>query len=198
MSSSFQRYIDILVRLRKVIDLGVICFTLLAALAISSQSFAWPDLTYILAIRIKVVNLLLFIGYCTVCLVIFSFCGFYRSHRLSYWSRRSYEICIATTLITVMLWILRSPLDLAFATDRFLLVFWPLTAGMLFLARETGQQILYRARARGRNLRNVVVVGEGDGALSLAERITKEPSFGYRVVRIIDASGASRTWTNNQ
>jgi hypothetical protein len=42
-------------------------------------------------------------------------------------------------------------------------------------------------RRRGRNLRSIVVVGEGLEAAALADRVEKEPALGYRVVRVIDA-----------
>jgi FlaA1/EpsC-like NDP-sugar epimerase len=50
-----------------------------------------------------------------------------------------------------------------------------------------GQQVLYLMRQNRRNLRSIVVVGEGSDAAALAERVEKESALGYRVVRIIDA-----------
>ena len=42
-------------------------------------------------------------------------------------------------------------------------------------------------RLRGRNLRGLVIVGEGSEAAALADRIEKEPALGYRVIQVIDA-----------
>jgi FlaA1/EpsC-like NDP-sugar epimerase len=50
-----------------------------------------------------------------------------------------------------------------------------------------GQHLLHRLRLRGRNLRSLVIVGEGSDAAALADRIEKEPALGYRVIQIIDA-----------
>jgi hypothetical protein len=55
------------------------------------------------------------------------------------------------------------------------------------LARMVGQRLLYFARSRGRNLRNLVIVGEGIDARTLADRIEKETTLGYRVVQVINA-----------
>jgi exopolysaccharide biosynthesis polyprenyl glycosylphosphotransferase len=74
-----------------------------------------------------------------------------------------------------------------FATMSFFVVFWLLTFSVLFLARVLGQHLLYYARSRGRNLRSIVVVGEGLAAAALGDRIEQEPSLGYRLARIIDA-----------
>jgi FlaA1/EpsC-like NDP-sugar epimerase len=57
----------------------------------------------------------------------------------------------------------------------------------LVLSREAGQRLAYSARSRGRNLRSIVIVGEGFEANALAEQIEKNDALGYRVLQIIDA-----------
>jgi FlaA1/EpsC-like NDP-sugar epimerase len=77
-----------------------------------------------------------------------------------------------------------------FATKYFFVAFWLLTFVVLVLARVIGRQVLYLARSRGRNLRNIVIVGEGNDATALADRIERESTLGYRVVRVINAEEA--------
>jgi hypothetical protein len=84
--------------------------------------------------------------------------------------------------------VLRWPFGLEFAINDFLVVFWLLTCASFVLFHGIGQQLLYCFRLRGRNLRNIVIVGEGHNATALAERIEKETSLGYRVVRVINAA----------
>ena len=170
-------------RAARVVDLTLVSITFLAAFAVSSSSFTWPNLAEVLVVRIKVINFLLFGGYLVLCSAIFSSCGFYLSHRLSGWSRRVREICVATTLITVLLLVFQ----MALATNEFLILFWLLTFAVLLLGRVVGHTVLYFLRSRGRNLRNIVVVGESKDAAALAERIEKETTLGYRVVRVINA-----------
>jgi len=79
---------------------------------------------------------------------------------------------------------------MALATKEFLILFWFLTFAVLMVARAVGYPILYFARSHGRNLRNLVIVGEGKDATDLAERIEKEATLGYRVVRVINAEEA--------
>lgn len=174
-----------LLRTAKLFDLAVVSMTLVAAVAISSSYFTWPTLAEFLVLRIKVVNILIFGGYLAVCSAIFSSCGFYLSHRLSHWTRQAGEILLATTLITGVLLLL--PRQMVFATKEFLLLFWLLNFSVLALARAVGYRLLHYARLRGRNLRSIVIVGEGLGAWKLAERIENETILGYRVVRVIDA-----------
>jgi FlaA1/EpsC-like NDP-sugar epimerase len=86
-----------------------------------------------------------------------------------------------------MLLVLRWPLSLAFATNEFLLVFWFITCCALMLSHEIVRPLMYLARIRGRNMRNVIIVGEGPDATALIDRLRQEASLGYRILRIIDA-----------
>jgi FlaA1/EpsC-like NDP-sugar epimerase len=174
-----------LLRAARLFDLAVVSLTFLAAFAIASGSFTWPSFAEVLLLRIKVVNMLIFAGYLALCSLIFALCRFYLSHRIGHWSRRVREILLATTLITGILLIL--PLRMRFATESFFIAFWLLTFAVLMLVRMVAQRLLYFARSRGRNFRNLVIVGEGIDASTLADRIEKESTLGYRVVQVINA-----------
>ena len=80
---------------------------------------------------------------------------------------------------------LRSALDLSFATDTFLLVFWLVSFCVLTLAHEMGRALQSVARLHGRDFRNVVIVGEDQRAKTLAAYIEQQPTLGYRVLQII-------------
>ena len=137
--------------------------------------------------RIKLFNLLFFVGYIALCTATFSSCGFYLSHRLSNRRRQLREILLAVSFITGVLFVARYPLDFDFASDQFLAVFWLLTFTVLTPSRIIAKRLLHYARLRGRNLRSIVIVGEGPDAWKLAERIENETILGYRVVQVIDA-----------
>jgi FlaA1/EpsC-like NDP-sugar epimerase len=185
MPTDFRR--NVLMTMARVGDLTVVCVVFLATLAISSGSYSWPGLAEVLIIRIKVGNFLLFMAYIVLCSGIFSACGFYRSHRLSRWHQRLAEIVFAVTIITGVLLVLGWTLPLVFATNEFLLVFWLSSFCALVLSRETARRLMHLARSHGRNLRNIVIVGEGPAAYVLADRVRLEASLGYRILRIIDA-----------
>jgi len=169
----------------KLFDLGAVSLTFLTALAISSGSFTWPSFAAVLYMRIKLVNIVVFAGYLAFCSLVFSNCGFYASHRMSRWSRQFRETFFATTLISLAFLVL--PLRMQFATTSFYAAFWLLTFIVLFLARLVGQQVLVYLRSRGRNQRNIVIVGEGLDAAQLGDRVEQDPTLGYQLVRIIDA-----------
>jgi FlaA1/EpsC-like NDP-sugar epimerase len=186
MSPDFQDHI--LLKTVRLLDLAAVCVVFLTSLTVSSGSFSQADLAEVLVIRIKVANLLLFMGYLAFCSAVFVACGVYRSHRLSRWPGRFYEIFLAATLLAGVLWLLRWPLALAFATDAFLLLFWLLMLCALILSHESARWLLHLARLRGRNQHNVIVVGEEPHATALANRMRQEVSLGYRVLRVIDAA----------
>jgi len=175
-------------RAARLVDLALVSISFIAAFAVSSGSFTWPSLTQVLLVRIKIVNILVFAGYLALCFTIFSSCGFYLSHRLSGRNRWVGEIFVATTLTTGVLFIL--PFQMALVTKEFVILFWLFTFATLVLARAVLYRMLYFLRAHGRNLRNIVIVGEGKDATSLAERIEKETSLGYRVLQVINTEEA--------
>jgi exopolysaccharide biosynthesis polyprenyl glycosylphosphotransferase len=173
-------------RLARLFDLALVSASFLAAFAIASGSFTLLTLAEVLSMRIQLLNLLFIAAYAAICSATFTHCGFYVSHRLSHWPRPIREILIAVTLVTGVLLILRWPLDFAFASNQFLILFWLFTCSTLALARVIGYQLLHFVRTRGRNLRNIVVIGEGSEAAAVGDRIEQESSLGYRLGRIID------------
>jgi FlaA1/EpsC-like NDP-sugar epimerase len=182
MSHKFRRII--LQRAARLFDLLVVSLASIVAIAISSRYFAWPTLAEFLLLRIKILNILIFFAYLVICSTIFSLCGFYLSHRLSVWTKQAREIFLATSLITAIFFLLPRQMD--FATKEFLITFWLINFSLLALARVIGFHVIYYLRSRGKNLRNLVIVGEGLDAIALADRIERETTLGYRVLRIIN------------
>jgi FlaA1/EpsC-like NDP-sugar epimerase len=185
MSPDFRR--DALMTMARVVDLAAVSVSFFVSFAISSGTSTWPDLADVLVMRIKVVNLVLFVGYLALCSAIFSACGLYRSHRLSHWRRRVYEIALAVSLITVAFLVLKQLFHISFAIKAFFPLFWGFTLCTLLLSHELAMRLVHLARLRGRNTRNVVLVGEGPEMLALANRVRQETSLGYRILHIIDA-----------
>jgi FlaA1/EpsC-like NDP-sugar epimerase len=98
---------------------------------------------------------------------------------------------LATALTTAIIFVLRGPLELSFAKNDFLLLFWMLVFVSLMLCHEVALGLLYFARWHGRNLRHIVIVGESLEANDLAERIARDTSLGYRVVEVIHPGGST-------
>jgi len=81
-------------------------------------------------------------------------------------------------------------LDLLFGLSLFnlhtLLELWVLTTIFMLISRVVLREFLRALRRKGRNLRFVVIVGNGRRASHLAERL-RNPSTGYRVIGYVDA-----------
>jgi FlaA1/EpsC-like NDP-sugar epimerase len=174
------------VRMMRLLDLAALCAAFLAAMAISSGSYSWPGIRRLLIMRVALGNVLLFLGYLVVCSVTFSACGFYHSHRLSQWRGRLCQVVVAATIIISVLVMMRRLRHFWFATDAFLLLFWFLLLATLLLARESVRVLLHAARVHGRNLRHVVIIGEGQDATVLAQCVREEAGLGYHVVTVLD------------
>ena len=171
-------------RLGKLFDMGAVSGAFVGALLLSADSFAWSGLARILEFAIPLEHLLLFSSYAAGCLLVFHACGLYQSHRLSQVSQRAFEVLTAGTLITSLL--VLAPLSVTILSQSFLMTFWCLLCGLLFVVREIALQVLSFARLRGRNLRNVVIVGEQTLATNLAEELRQDLSLGYHVLHSID------------
>jgi FlaA1/EpsC-like NDP-sugar epimerase len=172
--------------MKKVFDLKVVCLTFFLAMGLSSEAFSLPDLTELLIIRVTVFNLLLFIGYLALCHAIFLACGFYRPRHLSDRKQGLSDILLGVTMSTLVLLVLSRVSNLEFATSRFFVVFWLLGLSAFMLPYQINRWLLHLARLQGRHRRHVIIIGEGEDALTLANHIRKEAGLGYHIVQVID------------
>ena len=62
-----------------------------------------------------------------------------------------------------------------------LLYFYVLAAGLLVFERATLREVLREARRRGYNLRHVLIVGDGDLARAVRDRMQRHPELGLKV-----------------
>jgi FlaA1/EpsC-like NDP-sugar epimerase len=176
-----------MINIKKSFDLKVICLGFFISIGFSSGPFNLPNLTEILIVRVRLLNLLLFIGYLALCHAIFLACGFYRPRHLSDRKQGLPEILLGVTLSTLVLLVLAYILNLEFATNEFFVVFWLLSLSAFMLSYEINRWLLHLARLHGRHLRHVIIIGEGEDAITLANHIRKEANLDYHVVQIIDA-----------
>jgi exopolysaccharide biosynthesis polyprenyl glycosylphosphotransferase len=109
----------------------------------------------------------------------------YRSHRVERpWP--TFRSHMATQLMWAMLAGLSAfLLKLPILSRTFFLIFLPLSMILLSVRIAATKFMLRFLRARGFNLRTVVVVGDAERASRLAEFISRESSAGYRVVSLI-------------
>ncbi|HVO81122.1 MAG TPA: sugar transferase [Terriglobales bacterium] len=163
----------------------------LVALRIATSAPRHPDalsLTQLLAIRIKVQNLVLLVAFVVIWHVIFSAVGLYESKRLS--SRRRYEMIDlfkATTLGTAFLAVMALIFQIALVNSNFVIVFWVACVVPGLASRLLLRYVLARLRTHHRNLRCMLVVGTNPRAVAFARRVESKPELGYRIVGFADS-----------
>src|SRR5205814_2199286 len=169
-----------LLRLLQLADLAVVAAAFLSAVALAAPGD--DDWLTILEMRVQVRNVLFVAGYLAYCHFVFHGFRLYRSYRLSPSSREWYDLAWAVLTATVSLWALADPFRFQFATRTFL----PLFAGLAFCglgAERRLLRVLARSmRRHGRDLRTVIVVGDGEEAFDTIAHLARRADLGYRLL----------------
>jgi exopolysaccharide biosynthesis polyprenyl glycosylphosphotransferase len=170
----------------KLFDLAV----MVLAFALATVPALGVGLTISMAeffsMRVKVQNLIIFFGLLILWHVLFSSFGLYASHRMSSRAAESADVVKATTLGSVGLWGAAALFHIQMASLPFLIVFLVISTGMLVCSRLALRVVLAQARLRGRNLRNVLIVGTSRRAVEFAAKLQANPQLGYRVIGFAD------------
>jgi len=171
----------------KVFNLGlmVACFATATLLQLRHDGGEIP-LSSFLSMRVRLVN------FATLGLIlltwhgIFSLCGQYESQRLA--SRRSmfYGAAKAATLACLVLAAVVALLQIRMITPAFFIVFWILASLCVAGARVLIRVCLEAIRARGHNLRYILILGTNRRAFEFARRLETTPELGYRVLGFVD------------
>jgi len=146
-----------------------------------------------IAMRVKVLNILLFLGLFYSWHVIFSAFGLYRSMRLGDRGREASNVLKATTVSAFVLIIAASIFRVKMITPAFIVVFWVASSLVLILCRLLMREFLAWVRRHGRNLRNVLIVGTNARALNFATTIESRPELGYQFIGFADDEWAGNS-----
>lgn len=170
----------------KMADLFILVVSFGAA-TIAVQQSASISLDEFLAMRVSISNLLLFLGLMLFWQCLFTSLGLYYSMRLSSRWSEILEVLKATSLGTMSIYVAGSVFDMVLITPQFLGVFWGTSSVMTLAARIVLRYFLGRVRVRGRNLRNILLVGTNERAVQFAELIRGKSHLGYSLVGFVDS-----------
>jgi exopolysaccharide biosynthesis polyprenyl glycosylphosphotransferase len=170
----------------RVADLCVMTAAFGLALIVSAGVASPNNPAEFLAVRIKLSNTLLFMGFAVLWHVIFRAHGLYRSRRIGLLVSEWWDIAKAVAMGTLILAGLAVVLRLVAVDRRFLAVLF--VAGLVgtVLTRSALRLVLGEVRRKGRNLRNLVIVGCGPRGARLGTEIWKRPELGYLLLGYID------------
>jgi len=143
----------------QVIDVALLVGSFIVAAVASLRSFGAVSLAEFLSMRISVRNFALFAGLLLLWHSLFSFLGLYESKRLSHQRTEGLDVLKATSLATVALFSVGSLFSLSVNRPQFLGVFWLVSTSTGVLSRRTMRFLLEQIRLRGRNLRQILIVG---------------------------------------
>jgi exopolysaccharide biosynthesis polyprenyl glycosylphosphotransferase len=144
------------------------------------------DFDSFFAMRVKVQNFAIFSLLILAWHLIFRWLGLYASHRLSKRRGEVVDVVKATSLGTFVILVGATLFHIRMMTPLFLGVFWLVSTGTAVCSRLALRAVLTLLRKRGRNLRDIVIVGTNDRALQFARRIEARPELGYRIIGFVD------------
>jgi exopolysaccharide biosynthesis polyprenyl glycosylphosphotransferase len=173
----------------KLCDLAVVVIAFVLALVASQNQ----DVLAILEERVKAINFLFLALYVAYAHVVFHSFGLYRSYRLSPSSRELRDVCSAVLVIAFPVLLFRGVLRFEYATPEFFVTFALGAALLLGFERRLLRIVARTMRKHGRNLRNAILVGHGDGALEMASRLARRADLGYHVLELIETDEAGQT-----
>jgi exopolysaccharide biosynthesis polyprenyl glycosylphosphotransferase len=139
-----------------------------------------------LDLRIKVENAILAGTMVLAWHIVFSSFGLYESKRLASLKEEMRDIIIATLAGTSLMAALTVVFSIQMVSPGFLPVFWIMVTVLTCLSRICLRISLGWMRRKGRNLRNVLIVGTNQRAVHFAQEIAAKPDLGYRLMGFAD------------
>jgi exopolysaccharide biosynthesis polyprenyl glycosylphosphotransferase len=136
--------------------------------------------------RVKVVNVLIFLGLLFTWHLLFSQFGLYRSRRISSRWEEIKDIAKATVSGTLVIALTAIFLGIEMVSSAFLATFWCVSTGIAVLSRVVLRFSLRLMRMRGRNLRRMLVVGTNPRAVQFTRKIEAKPELGYLLIGFVD------------
>jgi exopolysaccharide biosynthesis polyprenyl glycosylphosphotransferase len=173
-----------------VLDLTVVAGALVMALgAAVHHEGSWIG---IFEMRIQLRNVVFLSLYFVYWHVTLRGFGLYRSYRLTPETREWRDLGAATLVGALPLWLSAGAFHFEFATSGFFTLFITLVFVGLVVERRCLRVVARGMRRQGRNLRNVVLVGNGEASFELAANLARRADLGYHIVEAIDIG----SWEN--
>jgi exopolysaccharide biosynthesis polyprenyl glycosylphosphotransferase len=172
--------------LAKLFDIWALVASFLFATIVVHSSPVGMTVAGFLAIRITLANCLLFALLLLAWHSLFVSCGLYVSKRLTRRRAQIFDVCKATLLASVFLFLSSKIFHIGMVTTRFVVVFGISCACVMVSGRLGARSLLLVLRRRGKNMRFVLIVGTNSRAMEFANQIAERPELGYHIVGFVD------------
>jgi exopolysaccharide biosynthesis polyprenyl glycosylphosphotransferase len=176
----------LLLEAAKLFDLVLMVCSFALATVLVVHATPAISLAQFLSMRIKVVNFVLFACFLLVWHLVFSSFGLYSSKRFSARWVEVLDVAKAITLGSAIIFVAAIFLRIHMVTPLFILFFWVASTLTEASSRVLLRYLLGGIRRRGRNLREMVVVGTNPRAIRFARKVEFRPELGYRIAGFVD------------
>jgi exopolysaccharide biosynthesis polyprenyl glycosylphosphotransferase len=178
---------QLLVKAFKLFDLLVMifCFAFASWISYLHQN-GLRSFEQFLAIRIKILNFVLFIALLLLWHAILGFFNLYQSWRLSSRWKEVFNVIKATILGSILIYITAILFRIDLVNLSFIAIFWIANVILMLASRLALRWGLGWIRRRGRNLRCMLIAGTNNRAIDFARKIESRPELGYRISGFVD------------
>src|ERR1700730_9163417 len=177
---------SLLLNALKLLDLGLMILALMAAVLVVLHRSRTVSIMEFFSMRVKVQNFVIFLLFILAWHLIFSLSALYASRRLSNRRDEVIDIIKATSLGTVVIFLGASVFPIRMVTPLFLFVFWLTSMVSTASTRLVLRAVLAFVRTRGRNLRDLIIVGTNPRALEFARKLISHAVLGVRIAGFVD------------
>jgi exopolysaccharide biosynthesis polyprenyl glycosylphosphotransferase len=146
-----------------------------------------------LSIKVKLENFVVFFLLLWVWHLLFSMLRLYDSKRLTGRRQELFDAVTGTSLAALVLLIASVVLKFQMVKTSFVAIFWIASTLLVAGSRLALRTILRNLRMRGRNLRNMLIVGSNQRAIAFARTIQSRPELGYRLLGFADEAWPGST-----
>ncbi len=189
--SNFRR--QMLLKCFQLADVFILVLSFAIATMISYNQLDSKSLEQFLSIRLSVQNFILCLVFFFLWHLIFSIAGLYHSRRITSRQYESVDVFKATILGTGTIYFVSIVFHVSMITPIFLVVFWLSSCQLTLLSRLVLRFILEQTRARGRNLRIILLAGTNRRVVDFAKKIKSKPELGYELAGFIDSEWVCQT-----
>jgi len=187
---------QILLNAFRFADVAVMAIAFTIGLVASAERMSM-DVEEFLAVRVKLSNILLFIGFAVVWHLNFCAQGLYRSRRIGLIRVEWVEVTKAVLLGTLLLAALALLFRMSAIGRTFLVTFFAVVLPATVIMRSGLRFVLGGVRQKGRNLRNAVIVGCGPRGARIGRELRNRPDLGYLILGYVDDIAAPQSALHN-
>ncbi len=189
--TNFRR--QILLKMFMLLDPGLLTISYLVAAIRVWHLTQFTSFAAFFSMRIKLSNILVFLGLFYFWHTIFVAFDLYGSRRLGGRIQEAVVVLKATSGGTLVLGFVAVFFQVRMITPAFISIFWTVATLSILLSRLALREFLSWARMNRRNLRHLLIIGTNSRALEFARAIEGRPELGYQLIGFADEK-----WNGNR